>query len=207
VWGSVAACGGAPVSLPAKAFGDAYGRYSATRGKIPWVSAGHSVDVRSENPHDRGAIRLIHEAAFGGPDEADLVGRLHDEGVVLASLVADREKQIVGHILFTRMSIEMDGGPVSAVALAPLAVLPEQQRRGIGGLLIRHGLDRLRGAGERIVIVVGHPDYYPRFGFSTDHARSLVSPFAVEAFMALELKPGALDGVRGAVRYPEAFRL
>ncbi len=145
------------------------------------------MNVRDKSSEERGAIRSIHEAAFERPDEADLVGRLHDEGVVLASLVAELEERMVGHILFSRMWIETDTGTVSAVALAPLAVLPEQQRQGIGGRLIRHGLHRLRGRGEQTVIVVGHPDYYPRFGFSTDTARSLASPFPVEAFMALEL--------------------
>jgi len=130
------------------------------------------VNVRDESSEERGAIRSIHEAAFGRPDEADLVGRLHDEGVVLASLVAELEERMVGHILFSRMWIETDTGIVSAVALAPLAVLPEQQRQGIGGRLIWHGVHRLRGRGEQTVIVVGHPDYYPRFGFSTDKARS-----------------------------------
>ena len=113
----------------------------------------------------------------------------------------------MGHILFSRMSIETASDRVPAVALAPMAVLPEQQRRGIGGKLIKQGLDLLRGQGEQVVIVLGHPDYYPRFGFSTDKALSLVSPFSPEAFMALELRPGALAGVRGKVRYPDAFGL
>jgi putative acetyltransferase len=166
-----------------------------------------NVIVRSEKPEERGEIRVINEAAFGGLDEADLVDRLRHEGVVLASLVAELENKIVGHILFCRMSIDTTTGPVPAVALAPIAVLPEQQRRGVGGHLIRHGVDWLRGRGEQIVIVVGHPDYYPRFGFSIDKARSLANPFPPEAFMALELQPGALDGICGKVRYPDAFGL
>jgi putative acetyltransferase len=89
---------------------------------------------------------------------------------------------------------------IVAVALAPVAVLPRYQRQGIGRRLIRHGLDTLRGPGERVVIVVGHPEYYPRFGFSSALACSLESPFAPEAFMALELSPGALKGIRGRVR-------
>jgi putative acetyltransferase len=105
------------------------------------------------------------------------------------------------------MLIETGNGAVSAVALAPLAVSPEQQCRGVGGQLIRHGLDWLRERGEQVVIVLGHPAYYSRFGFSSDRARSLASPFPAEAFMALELLPGALDGMRGRVRYPDAFGL
>jgi putative acetyltransferase len=105
------------------------------------------------------------------------------------------------------MSIETPTGAVAAVALAPMAVLPGYQRQGIGGRLIRYGLDKLRGLGERVVIVVGHPGYYPRFGFSTERARSLENPFPPDAFMALELSPGALDFIRGRVRYPHAFGL
>jgi putative acetyltransferase len=163
--------------------------------------------VRSENAEDRCVIRSIHEAAFGRPDEAELVDNLRTEGLVLGSLVAEVERRIVGHILFSRMWVETPDGSVSVVALAPMAVLPEHQRKGIGERLIRHGLDVLRGRGEHIVIVVGHPEYYPRFGFSSEKARLLESPFPLEAFMAMELSPGALDGIRGRVRYPAAFGL
>ena len=91
--------------------------------------------------------------------------------------------------------------------MAPISVLPEHQRQGIGGRLIRYGLDLLRNRGEHIVIVLGHPGYYPRFGFSCEKARALESPFPPDAFMAMELNPGALDGVSGRVRYPAAFGL
>jgi putative acetyltransferase len=94
---------------------------------------------------------------------------------------------------------------VSAVALAPVAVDPAHQRQGIGSRLIQRGLELLRNQGEKIVIVVGHPAYYPRFGFSTLSAEGLESPFPREAFMALELTVGALDGIRGSVVYPLAF--
>ena len=165
------------------------------------------VRCESAETEERSAVHSLNEAAFGRPDEADLVDRLRAEGAVLVSIVATLGERIVGHILFSRMWIETAGGSISAVALAPVAVLPEHQRQGIGGRLIRHGLDLLRGRGERIVIVVGHPEYYPCFGFSSGKARSLDSPFPVDAFMAMELKPGALDGIRGEVRYPAAFGL
>ncbi|MGH9613348.1 MAG: GNAT family N-acetyltransferase [Bryobacteraceae bacterium] len=171
------------------------------------MSTDNGIICRAENPEEHAATRLINEAAFGRADEAELVENLREEGAVLASFVAELGKQAVGHIVFSRISIATTGGRVSAVALAPMAVLPELQRQGIGGELITHGLDWLREQGERIVIVFGHPAYYPRFGFSTGKARSLESPFPPEAFMALELAPGALDGVRGRVKYPDSFGL
>jgi putative acetyltransferase len=167
-----------------------------------------NVIIRSENAEDAEELSVIHsinEAAFGCQDEADLVDRLRTDGVVLASLVAAISERIVGHILFSRMSIEITGQSVPAAALAPMAVLPEYQRRGIGGRLIRYSLNLLREQGERIVIVVGHPDYYPRFGFSSEKTRPLESPFPQPAFMAMELSPGALDGIHGRVKYAAAF--
>ena len=96
---------------------------------------------------------------------------------------------------------------MAAVSLAPLAVLPDHQGRQVGSQLVRHGLAKLRDGGERIVIVLGHTEYYPRFGFSREKARYLASPFPPEAFMALELSEGALAGVHGAVQYSPAFGL
>jgi len=163
--------------------------------------------VRPERPEDCAAIRLVNEHAFGRLDEADLVDRLREQGVVLASFVAEIENQIVGHILFSRISIETANESLPAASLAPVAVIPRLQRQGIGGELIRHGLDWLRAQGEQIVLVLGHPDYYPRFGFSTAKASLIESPFNPSSFMALELKPNALEGIRGKVRYPDAFGL
>lgn len=177
--------------------------------KIESVHPGDNLIIRCETGETEEwlAIHSINEAAFGRPDEANLVDSLRSEGALLASVVAELDKRIVGHILFSRMSIETEGGSILAAALAPIAVLPEHQRRGIGGRLIRHSLDLLRRRGEHIVVVLGHPDYYPRFGFSSGKARSLESPFPPEAYMAMELSPGALDGIRGRVRYPVAFGL
>jgi putative acetyltransferase len=163
--------------------------------------------VRDEQPWDRQWVRIVNEAAFGRSDEADLIDRLRAEGVVLLSLVAEIDGQIVGHILFSRMTVETAQGPVAAVSLAPMAVLPNHQGRQVGSQMIRLGLTQLRDRGERIVIVLGHKEYYPRFGFTAENARHLASPFPPEAFMALELSNGALAGIHGAVRYPSAFGL
>jgi putative acetyltransferase len=172
------------------------------------LAADHAVRIRIENTEgidERAAIRAVNEAAFGGPDEADLVDKLRGNEHALISLVAELERVIVGHIMFSRMWIDSSPGWVSAVALAPVAVLPEHQRTGIGGLLIQHGLVLLRGRGEKIVLVIGHPSYYPRFGFSSDKAKLLESSFPSEVFMAIELSPGALDGIRGRVVNPPVF--
>lgn len=121
------------------------------------MSAVTGAVIRPEPRSDHGAIREINEAAFGTSEEATLIEQLRADGLVLLSLVAVVNDRIVGQILFSRMAIETpDGDSIPAVALAPMAVLPDFQRQGIGGQLIRHGLGVLRGMGERIVIVVGH---------------------------------------------------
>jgi putative acetyltransferase len=163
--------------------------------------------IAAEAADDQPAIRAINDAAFGRPDESDLIDRLRDEGAVVLSLVASFDGQPVGHLLFSRMWIDTPGGSVPAVALAPLAVIPAHQRSGIGGALVRHGLDELTRAGERVILVLGHAAYYPRFGFSSERARALEHPFPPGALMALELRPGALDGSRGRVRYASSFGL
>ena len=108
--------------------------------------------------------------------------------------------------MFSRLVIRTTRGVREALALAPMAVLPEQQRRGIGSLLVREGLDLCRDNGEKIVVVLGHPDYYPRFGFSAEAATPLHWPhYQGPALMALELQPDALDGVTGELEYAAAF--
>jgi putative acetyltransferase len=168
-----------------------------------------SMMVRPESPQDYTAIDEVNRAAFGQDNEARLVARLResagfDPGL---SLVAVRDGVIVGHILFSPIVIASEADEVPALALAPIAVLPARQREGIGSQLVREGLAACRQAGHPIVIVVGHPDYYPRFGFTRAGPLGLRAPLPVpdEAFMALALVPGELDGVRGTVRYPPPF--
>jgi putative acetyltransferase len=166
-----------------------------------------SVEVRGERPGDHAAIHEVNRLAFGGDDEARLVDALRAGGHVRLSLVAEDAGRVVGHVLFSDLPIESRQGTVPALALAPLAVLPARQRQGVGSLLVREGLRACARQGHRIVVVLGHPGYYPRFGFSAALARPLKSPFSGEAWMALELVPGALAGVAGEVRYPPPFGL
>jgi putative acetyltransferase len=166
----------------------------------------HMAAIRPETPDDRMAVRAVNRHAFGGDGEADLVERLRADGLVIASLVAVAGGKVIGHILFSALPIEIPEGDVRAAALAPMAVLPSHQRQGIGGALIRAGLAACRNAGIEAVVVLGHPDYYPRFGFSADAARKLHAPFSGPALMALELTRGVLAG-GGRVRYPAAFGL
>jgi putative acetyltransferase len=165
--------------------------------------------IRPETAEDYAAIREVNELAFGREVESRLVEALRrlPDFVPELSLVAVDAGQVVGHILFSPMVIETRDGAVPALALAVLAVRPEFQNQGIGSELVRDGLKRCRALGHRIVVVVGHPNYYPRFGFSPARAQGLEAPFPVpdEAFLALELVPGALHGVAGMVRYPPPF--
>lgn len=164
-----------------------------------------NVRVRLETANDLVAIREVNTQAFGEPAEAVLVDALRSDGKVIASLVADDRGFVIGHILFSRLVIETNAGAIPVAGLAPMAVAPTHQRCGVGTLLIHAGLDRCRVLGEQIVLVVGHPTYYPRFGFSHALTCNLRSPYNGEAFMALELRRGALEGVIGDVRYPPAF--
>jgi putative acetyltransferase len=165
------------------------------------------IQIRPEQPEDVAAIRYVNEHAFNRPAEADLVDKLRQHGKVTLSLVAVHESQIVGHILFTPVVIESTQRSTAAVGLAPMAVLPELQNRGIGALLVNAGLDECRRAGQRIVVVLGHPRYYPRFGFAPASRYGIRSEYDVpdEVFMAIELQPGALTGCAGTVKYQPEF--
>lgn len=165
------------------------------------------VVVRPETPADLEGIREVNRRAFGQEDEARLVDALRDEGYARLPLVAEAGGRIVGHILFSDLPIITPTGTLHALALAPAAVLPDRQRQGIGSRLVREGLKACADEGHRIVVVLGHPDYYPRFGFSARLAERLKAPFSGPAFMAVELVPRALADVTGEVRYPPPFGL
>ncbi len=165
------------------------------------------IAIRPERPGDRAEVRRVNELAFGGPDEAALVDALRGVAEPQLSLVAEVDGRVVGHIFFSPVSVEAEGSGFTAIALGPMAVQPEFQNQGIGSRLVRRGLEECRRIGEPIVFVVGHADYYPRFGFSPAKGKGLRCEFPVpdEAFMVAELRPGALRGRGGLVRYRPEF--
>ena len=162
------------------------------------------IEVRPERPDDRDAVRRVHEQAFGQPDEADLVDRLRATEPRSLGRGAEADGRVVGHIAFSPLGVD---GVADARALAPMAVVPDRQRTGVGSALVRAGLAACRADGAGAVVVLGHPDYYPRFGFARADGFGLACPYDAppEAFMALELVEGALAGAEGVVRYAAAF--
>jgi len=152
---------------------------------------------------------MVETAAFGRTNEAQLVDALRAADALTLSAVAEVKGQIVGHVAYSPVKLGDDRSRFDALALAPMAVQPEWQRRGIGTVLLRWSLDGCRRRGHRLVIVVGHPQYYPRFGFVRATPLGLRCPFEVpnEAFMLLELQPGALAGRKGIVRFRPEFKV
>lgn len=159
--------------------------------------------IRREEPQDIPAIRQVNEQAFGGSGEANAIDALRDRGAATLSLVAVIDDRVVGHLFFTPATIETADHTWPALGLAPLAVLPEYQRQGIGSALMKAGLAECAHLGYERVIVLGHPDYYPRFGFLRAGQYGIRPEWEApdEAFMVLELQRGALDSVSGIARY------
>ena len=160
--------------------------------------------MRPATPADHDAIRRIVDAAFKGPLESRIIDGVRAEGAALADLVAEDDAgEIVGHVLFSRMTVTP---PRFLAALGPVVVRPDAQRSGIGDELCRAGIEAVRAMGAEAIVVLGHATYYPRFGFSHGAAANVISPYAShgEAFMALELVPGALAAPLKA-DYPAAF--
>ncbi|MDX1516264.1 MAG: N-acetyltransferase [Woeseiaceae bacterium] len=164
------------------------------------------MSIRAEAARDRDSIRSVNTAAFGTPAEADLVDALRRHVQPIISLVAECDGQITGHILFS--PVTLSGNPdLDIMGLGPMAVLPACQRQGIGSALVHAGLDECRQREKDAVVVLGHPDYYPRFGFSPASRFGISCEFDApdEAFMLLELRRGVLHGKTGTARYHAAF--
>ena len=164
--------------------------------------------IRAETYEDIIAIRLVNNKAFGQKNEAELIDRLRNRGVLTISLVAIMNRQVVGHIAFSPVTVESESSNWEAITLAPMAVMPEYQRKGIGSQLVRAGLNECQRLDHQIVVLVGHSDYYPRFGFVPAKQKGINCEFEVpeEAWMLVELQEGALAGRRGTVRFQPEFR-
>jgi len=162
--------------------------------------------VRAEAPGDSAAIRRVNRLAFATPAEAGLVDLLRERGKLSLSLVAVDGGEVVGHIAFSRARLA-SRPEVEGLGLGPMAVAPARQREGIGSALVRAGVRACAAGGARFVVVLGHPDYYPRFGFvpASRFALACTWPVPEGVFMAVELTPGALAGAGGTVSYEPEF--
>jgi len=165
--------------------------------------------IRPEQPGDQPQIRMINQQAFASDTEANLVDTLRNSGVPLISLVAEEDGQLVGHILFSPLTLSGQKNAPPIAGLAPMAVLPDWQGRGVGSLLVTTGLEYCASAGYVAVVVLGHPDYYPRFGFVPASGFGIKSEFNVpdEVFMLKTLQGSALQGIKGTVQYHAAFNV
>jgi putative acetyltransferase len=162
--------------------------------------------IRKESENDCKAVYEVNASAFETSSEADLVNDLRDQSIAVISLVAEEEGKIMGHIMFS--PVDLIGHPeLKIIGLAPMAVLPDYQRKGIGSALVTEGLKRSRQLGYTAAVVLGHPKFYPRFGFKISTEFNIKYEYQVpeEAFMAMELKSGALKGKKGVVKFHPAF--
>jgi len=170
------------------------------------MSNNNTLIIRREKPEDLPDIYRVNKEAFGRESEADLVDRLRSHGALVLSLVAVQSGEITGHIAFNPITLEGHIG-CKGISLAPLAVLPSSQRKGIGARLVKKGLHECRRLGYEFVVLVGHPEYYPRFGFVRANSLGLRCEYDAPdaAWMVMELHKGALAGVLGKVSFRPEF--
>jgi putative acetyltransferase len=164
--------------------------------------------IRTETAADYPAVYGVNQRAFNRTGEAELVDALRKNARPYISLVAELNGRVVGHIFFSPVVIESEAESFNALGLAPMAVLPEHQNQGIGSELVRRGLEACKSIGHDVAVVLGHPEYYPRFGFIPAKQKGISCEFDVpdEVFMIAELKEGALAGRRGIVKYMPEFK-
>lgn len=165
------------------------------------------MNIREEQASDIDGIWQVNTDAFQSRSEADLVNRLRNSGCTYISLVAETDNKIVGHILFTPVELTGDENTAKIMGLAPMAVSSDYQNKGIGTQLVIAGLDHCRSLGYDAIVVLGHPGYYPKFGFKPSAGYGIRSEYDVadDIFMVLELAPGSLKGHHGVIKYHEAF--
>ena len=162
--------------------------------------------IRPEKKCDWDAVHAVNVSAFESPSEANLVDALREQAQLVVSMVAEENGEVIGHIMFSPVSLS--GCPnLKIMGLAPMAVAPKHQQKGVGSALVKTGLEQCRQLGFDAVVVLGHPAYYPRFGFVPSSRFGIDSEYDVpeEAFMAIELKPESLNGMTGRVKYHVAF--
>jgi putative acetyltransferase len=162
--------------------------------------------IRSEQEKDRTAVHAVNVSAFDTPLEANLVDALRARADPIVSLVAEDNGAILGHIMFSPVALS-EHPALRIMGLAPMAVAPEHQRKGIGSALVYAGLDQCKQLGFGAVVVLGHPAYYPRFGFSRSTRFGIGCEYDVpeDVFMVVELHAGFLRGASGTIQYHAAF--
>jgi putative acetyltransferase len=165
------------------------------------------MNIRDELSSDIEKIWDINTDAFGTEEEANLVNELRSSGCSYVSLVAETEDKVVGYILFTPVKLSGNKNNLKIAGLAPMAVSSQYQNKGIGSKLVKAGLDHCKSLGYNAVVVLGHPNYYPKFGFVPSVKYGIKSEYEVpdEVFMILELTPGSLKNHKGVIKYHEAF--
>ena len=170
------------------------------------------IEIRPERPGDEEAIAEVNRRAFGGEEEVGIIARIRNSEFFIPelSLVAESDGRITGHIMFSIISLLREGRlPEKILSLAPMAVAPEVHGSGTGSDLVRAGMEKARDLGYRIVIVIGHPGYYPRFGFVQARRNGFEIAYEVpgEAFMVAGLQPGALRDAGGMVQFSPPFNM
>ena len=167
------------------------------------------INIRKETENDCNDIKSVNDKAFGQENEGKLVKNLRKNEKYISdlSLIAEVDNKIVGHILFFPIKVISQENEYETLSLAPMSVLPNYQKMGIGSKLIEYGIKAAKKAGYTSIIVLGHPDFYPRFGFVPASTFGIKPPFEVpdNAFMALELLPNSLKGKQGTVKYPKEY--
>jgi putative acetyltransferase len=165
------------------------------------------MNIRKEKDSDKENIWKVNAEAFETEAEANLVNALRDSGIPFISLVAEEDEEIVGHILFTPVELIGDNSGLKLIGLAPMAVLTKLQKKGIGSQLVKTGIENCSSQGYDAIVVLGHPEYYPKFGFVPSVKYGIKSEYDApdEAFMALELKESSLKDKNGIIKYHAAF--
>jgi putative acetyltransferase len=161
------------------------------------------IEIREERPEDIASIRELNKRAFGQAQEANIVDALRTSGAALLSLVATLGGEVMGHIMYSPVSV----GEVMGAGLGPMAVLPEHQRRGIGSRLVEAGNRKLKDAGCPFIVLVGHPNYYPRFGFRPARTHGILCKWEIpdDAFILLVLDDAKMQNVSGLAKYRDEF--